>query len=237
MGVQTDYATPDAREHVPFERISWPSVFAGVIVAVVLQLAFALLGLGIGASTVDPLQESSPMAGLGLGAGIWLAGSTLLSLFAGGWISGKLAGPSRHRDGAVHGLVVWGLSTLLAFLLIGSVMGAFFGRATGFLGNLAVDRSGEFSRGWGQLSPDVRDGLRSGNLPALTPEQEARAREAADTAARRTSQTALWGFAALVLGALAASVGGMAGAPRTRVAGVDFRSTKNPRDEYTPRTT
>ncbi|MBC7945641.1 MAG: hypothetical protein H7X91_10355 [Burkholderiales bacterium] len=53
------------------KRISWAAVFAGVILAMVIQLLLSLLGTGIGMSTVDPLQGETPGASaLGLGAGI-----------------------------------------------------------------------------------------------------------------------------------------------------------------------
>ena len=49
------------------KRISWSAVFAGVLVAIVSQMLLTLLGLGIGLSTVDPVSEQNPTAGLGTG--------------------------------------------------------------------------------------------------------------------------------------------------------------------------
>lgn len=46
-------------------------------------------------------------------------------------------------------------------------------------------------------------------------EAEAAARQAADQAARATARASLWGFFGLLLGAIAAALGGMAGRPRT----------------------
>ena len=52
--------------------ISWGSIFAGMVIAVVIQLLLGLVGTGIGLSTLDPMRYSSPDASsLGLGAGIW----------------------------------------------------------------------------------------------------------------------------------------------------------------------
>ncbi|RYY08132.1 MAG: hypothetical protein EOO36_24060, partial [Cytophagaceae bacterium] len=53
------------------KRISWGAIFAGTVLAIVLQLALSLLGLGIGLGTIDPLTEQNPMAGIGTGAAIW----------------------------------------------------------------------------------------------------------------------------------------------------------------------
>jgi hypothetical protein len=64
------------------KRISWAAVFAGVILAMVVQLLLSMLGTGIGMSTVDPLQGETPSGrALGLGAGIWWAVSSLIALF------------------------------------------------------------------------------------------------------------------------------------------------------------
>ena len=46
-------------------RISWGAVFAGALVALVVQLALSLLGLGIGMGTVDPLEEANSTASPG----------------------------------------------------------------------------------------------------------------------------------------------------------------------------
>ena len=211
MALQTDTTLPSSNDELLFDRISWPAVIAGVVIASVLQIMLSLLGLGIGASTIDPLQEQNPMQGLGAGAGIWLAGTTLLSLFAGGWVAGKLAGLRRHRDGALHGLVTWGLTSILTFMLVGSVMGAVFGRAA----TAATNNAAQISE-------------------STTGVTEERAREAGDLAARRTSQAALWSFAALALGALASAIGGMAGAPNYSD---DVRTSRRGRDEYSPRPT
>lgn len=40
-----------------FKRISWGAVFAGLVVALVVQFILSLLGIGIGFGAMDPLQE------------------------------------------------------------------------------------------------------------------------------------------------------------------------------------
>src|SRR5687768_13308876 len=73
-------------------RISWGAVFAGVVMGITVQVLLGSLGLGIGASTVNPAQEANPFAGLGVGAAIWLFGSTIVAYFASGWIAARMAG-------------------------------------------------------------------------------------------------------------------------------------------------
>src|SRR4051794_33491551 len=104
------------------KRISWAAIFAGLIIALVSQLVLSVLGVSIGATAVNPLtaDQSSGQA-LGIGAGIWLIVSTIISLFLGGWVAGRMAGFT--REGALHGLVTWGAATLLTVLLLTSAAG------------------------------------------------------------------------------------------------------------------
>src|SRR3546814_18266899 len=75
--VETD-AAPAA-----LKRISWGAIFAGVVVAMSLQLVLGLLGLGIGLATIDPATEQNPFGRLGTGAGLWWPATGPLSPFPG----------------------------------------------------------------------------------------------------------------------------------------------------------
>ncbi|MEJ7708346.1 MAG: hypothetical protein WKF84_00415 [Pyrinomonadaceae bacterium] len=140
------YQQPAAAAAV--KRISWASVFAGVVIVLVTQLLLSLLGLGIGASTINPTTEQDPTSGLGLGAGIWFIISSLIALFAGGWVAGRLAGIPRNTDSMLHGILTWGLSTLLLFYFLTSTVGSLIGGTFRVLGSWFVG-SGNRSRGSG----------------------------------------------------------------------------------------
>ncbi|WP_413737146.1 hypothetical protein ACL2XP_03305 [Sodalis sp. RH21] len=101
---------------IPLKRISWSAIFAGVIISMVVYLLLAILGTAIGASTIDPLKEQNPLDGLGTGAAIWTGVSMLISIAAGAYASGRLA----QREGALHGLLMFGVNTLICawFLLV-----------------------------------------------------------------------------------------------------------------------
>lgn len=116
-------------------RISWGAILAGVVIALVVQLVLGILGIAIGASTIDPLAEANPVSGIGVGAGIWFAVSLLLALFAGGYVAGRLAGVPRRQDGLLHGLLTWGLTTLLTFYLLTTTVGGLIGGTARVLGN------------------------------------------------------------------------------------------------------
>lgn len=118
------------------KRIAWSAVFAGVLVAIVSQLLLTLLGVGIGLSTVDPVSEQNPTAGLGTGSAIWYIISSLLSLFAGGWMAGRLSSAPRRFDGILHGVLTWCLATLLTIYFLTTTIGSLIGGASRLVGGL-----------------------------------------------------------------------------------------------------
>lgn len=103
---------------VPLKRISWSAVFAGVIISIVIYLLLTILGTAIGATTIDPLKEQNPLDGLGTGATIWTGLSMLISIAAGAFITGRLA----QREGALHGLLMWAVNTLVCVWLVVAVL-------------------------------------------------------------------------------------------------------------------
>lgn len=128
---------PSAIAPAALRRISWGAVFAGAVVAVAVQLMLSVLGIGVGASTINAQNSASPVAGLGLGAGIWFLISALISVYIGGWVAGKLAGVPTRSDGALHGLITWALATLALFYLLTTSVGAVLGSTASFLSGAA----------------------------------------------------------------------------------------------------
>jgi len=123
-------------------QISWGAVLAGVVVALVTQIVLNMLGIGIGAATLDPIAAESPSASsFSIGAGIWFALSSILAALAGGYAAGRLAGIPRESTAGWHGLTAWALTTLVIFYLLGSTVGGILGGAyrgvTNTLGSVA----------------------------------------------------------------------------------------------------
>ncbi|MGE5354245.1 MAG: hypothetical protein ACM3P0_19315 [Acidobacteriota bacterium] len=106
------------------KRISWGAVIAGVVVALVVQLLLSLLGLGIGFGSIEPLQQSNPLSGLGTGALIWWVISMLISLFLGGMTSSRLAGVPRSFDSVLHGVLTFSVFTLVFLYLLTTAVGS-----------------------------------------------------------------------------------------------------------------
>jgi hypothetical protein len=120
-------------EHTGF-RLSWGAIFAGLVVALVVQVVLSVLGLAIGLTIWDP---GDPAAHLGRGAGIWAAVAALISLFAGGLVAGRLAGVLTPGDGALHGGILWGLSVILTLWLTMAGAGVILGGAFQLVGTAA----------------------------------------------------------------------------------------------------
>ena len=116
------------------KRISWAAIFAGAVVALVVHLALSVLGIGIGASTIDPLAEGNPFRGMGTGSGIWLLITTLISLFAGGWVAGRVSGTHQKVEGSIHGFLAWGIATLVTSYLLASAVGGLWSGASSLVG-------------------------------------------------------------------------------------------------------
>ncbi|MBI4396977.1 MAG: hypothetical protein HY548_07780 [Elusimicrobia bacterium] len=166
---ETRYPGGVFTEPVFQKRISWGAVFAGVTVVLVTQFLLSLLGFGIGMSTINLATEAAPAQGVGIGAAIWWIVSAMIALYAGGWVSGHLAGVPRASDSALHGILTWGVSTLLAFFLVttvvGNIIGGVAGTITRGVGMMAQQTAGQAREGGfdlGNLRQQARDLLRQG---------------------------------------------------------------------------
>lgn len=279
----TDTMHPDGAR----KRIAWSAIFAGVVLVFAIELLLNSLGAGIGLGMVQPDTGGTPSAGsFGTGAGIWLLLSTIIAFVVSGYVAGHLAGPPSRFDGLLHGLVVWGLTMLLALYLLGSaatnlIGGAFHlaGGAASLAGKGAAAAAPQVAEAAG-ISPDVvQDQVQSymgpsvtdptqmspqdaqkaiakevPNLAAggdkaaaarqriipiiaaqqhVTDEEAARrfdagqakfnqerqvaiekAKQAGEASAKAASKAAFLTFAALLIGAIAAGIGGAMAAPR-----------------------
>lgn len=124
------------QEEVISRRTVWSAVFSGVVIVLVVQLTLALLGLSIGASTFNPTTERSPASGLGVGTVVWMALTTLVALFAGGWFAGRLAACADRAESAMHGVLTWGVASLASMLLVTTAVGRILSGGASLVGQL-----------------------------------------------------------------------------------------------------
>jgi hypothetical protein len=119
--------TEDVRTTM-LSKVSWGAVLAGVVLALATQILLNMLGIGIGAATLDPAVDDNPSAmSFSIGAGLWFGLSTILAALAGGYAAGRLAGIARESTAGWHGLTAWALTTLVIFYLLGSTVGGILG--------------------------------------------------------------------------------------------------------------
>lgn len=111
-----DLLAPTAIDTSPalLKRISWGAIFAGAVVASVLQIWFNLLGLAIGLAAFDPLSDQA----FGFGTVIWVLLTSVVSLFCGGWLAGRLTGSPTKLDRGLHGVVTWGVAMLFGLWIV-----------------------------------------------------------------------------------------------------------------------
>lgn len=102
--MHTDTATVTGPQAV--RRVSWSAIFAGTVVAMALMVFFTVLGIALGASTVNPMQDDGG-GGLGVGAAFYLIVTQMLSLVGGGYVASRFAGVPRFTASAPHGASVW----------------------------------------------------------------------------------------------------------------------------------
>jgi len=134
---QVDPNTPQVAVFpAQLERISWSAIIAGSIVALILQLAINLLAVGIGVSTINPMdsEDSASPKSLGTGAVAGIVISMIVSLFIGGWMAARFSGAPERVDGLLHGVMVWGVVTLITIILLTTTIGRFMSGIATLLG-------------------------------------------------------------------------------------------------------
>jgi hypothetical protein len=165
-GLAPSTDTSGATQSPSLKRISWSAIFAGVTVAVAVQLLLSLLGAGIGLGLIDPMSGGTPGAGsLGLGTGLWWLASNLLALVAGGYTAAWLAGNTLRFDGMLHGIVTWGVTLLLTFYLLTTALGGVIGGAFNMIGGVTSGAASAAGEGLKAAAPQVAA------MTSITPDQ------------------------------------------------------------------
>src|SRR6185436_3097028 len=99
------YVPVAATQPVALNKVSWGAIFAGVVVALVIQVLLTMLGAGIGIATLDPNTGDNPAAStFSIVAGVWYLLSGIVSAFAGGYVAARMSGKTNATTGAFHGL-------------------------------------------------------------------------------------------------------------------------------------
>ncbi len=189
---------------LPTDRVRWGPIWAGLLSAFFTLLVLSLLGLAIGASTVNAGQaaQGSVTPNAGQYSAIWAGVSAIIAFLIGGYVAGRTAAVHERGWAALNGGLVFLLALPLLLWLASQGLGAIIGNAGHIAGGLGINL--------GQVG-----GAATGAARTITPAQ---AQQAADTA-----KTTAWGtLIGLLLGYGAAVLGGILGA-RTRPARDELR--------------
>lgn len=189
---------------VLINQVAWGAVFAGVVISLAVQVILNMLGVGLGASTIDPLGGDNPSASsFGMGAAIWWTVSGIIAAFVGGHVAGRLAGTPRQSTTAWHGLVAWAMATLVVIYLLSTAVGGLIGGAyktvAGAMGGMAQIAGGAAKTAgpilervgdpFGQIERDMRSS--SGGDQSVSRDAAVAAMRAAVTGDAAHAQAAL----------------------------------------------
>lgn len=187
-------------------RLSWGAIFAGTVTALSVQLLLTLLGISVGLWTM-PAAGSEFMQELGIGAAIWAILSFIIALYCGGWIAGRMSDLRNRLDGMLEGFMVWGVVTVITFMLLTTAIGGIIGGAAGLagealaLGAEQVDDPEEVIDEYGAPTRQALD-------EAL---EDVDVREEVEQVAMAGGTAVFGAFLSLLLGAVAASFAGRQG--------------------------
>lgn len=157
-------------EYYHFKPISWNAIFAGVVLSLALEALMNLLGLGLGFTAFE--FDGDTIANIGLSSTIWLIVSGTLDMLIRGWVAGRLASCNHNMEGALHGLIAWGLATLLTFMLMATSAGSLISGTTNIIGHgLSAVGKGTTAIGKGamQIAPQAAD-MVNNMSPNMMPE-------------------------------------------------------------------
>ncbi|MFN3405933.1 MAG: hypothetical protein ACK40G_17695 [Cytophagaceae bacterium] len=213
---------PSETTYSKVRRISWGAIIAGAILAVVIQMTLSILGFGIGIGTVD-FTSPNPAQGLGTGSLIWWVVTNLISIFIGAWVAGRLAGVPKPFESMMHGLLTWGVYTIISFYLLTSAVGGILGGATNFIGGtMQTVTSGAMAGGQETVDPLLKELEKRGitieegeqKLKEMDTEKLKEQGQAfGEDATQIASRVGIFMAIALILGAIVSLVGGKVGEP------------------------
>ncbi len=184
--------------NLPADRVRWGPIWAGLLAAFFTLLVLSLLGLALGATTVNAGQAAqgnvNANANAGQYAAIWAGVTAILSFLIGGYVAGRTAAVHERGWAALNGALVFLLALPILLWLASQGLGAVIGNASNIASGLGINL--------GQLGSTA-----AGAAKSVTPAQ---AQQAADTA-RNTAWGTLIG---LLLGCGAGALGGTLGMRR-----------------------
>jgi hypothetical protein len=108
--------------------VNWSAVWVGALASVAAVVLFGLIGIAVGAQSVEATSRVVDLHKIGIGTLIFSICAAFFAFVIGGWCAGKVAGILRAEPAMLHGAVAWLLATpalvTLAAFGAGSTIGA-----------------------------------------------------------------------------------------------------------------
>jgi hypothetical protein len=211
-----------AEQHV---HVSWRAIFAGILVALGVEILLSLLGFAVGLTAFEPTAGATK--GVGMGLGIWLIITAIASVFAGAYFGARVAGDPWRGDGVAHGVMVWAGFTILSLWLVGSGIGKVVSGAAGIAGGAigaaaspgARDRTVSTLMDLGytrqeaeQMANQAKQAAPTMKQPGAQQQAEETAKNAAGSVAAGGAVASWIGFGIVLLSLGGGMLGGMLGA-------------------------
>jgi len=187
-------------------RLSWGAVWAGVMIALGMEMLLSLFGLFIGFGMYN-WRAANPWAGISSWTVIWHLVTAFWSMLFGAWCAARLSGDPAQGIGVLHGITVWGLAAIASITTLGLGAWSVLREGVNVLGTAALAGA--------QIAPTVNQ-VAPGALPQSTQQaagQTLNQMQVAQTTASTISHLALLIWVGLLVGFIAAILGGMAGRP------------------------
>ena len=194
--------------------VSWGSIILGAVAAIAVGVLLNLLvAVFDGAATMHQIAKTGEVGDNALLLGVFGGLANLIALFTGGFVAARSANHPDHHDGMLHGLGVWAVSFVVAFALLGSGASKAVGTALNEA-NIGAPTAGSSQPGSAETTTSP-----AAPMPPVTLDQQKQAESdaAAETQqegqaiAKTATQTAFFGFAAMLIGLVAALWGGVTG--------------------------
>jgi hypothetical protein len=127
--MSTEIVITEPEGKLVLSPIRWSAIFAAAVVATSAWLLLHLFGIGVGLTAIDP-DDFGSVQSVGIGTGIWSLIAPILALFVGGLVAGRVAPTIGRLNAAIHGAVVWGLTSIVSFSFVVMMLGAMIGGAS-----------------------------------------------------------------------------------------------------------
>src|SRR5438093_9912558 len=140
---ERDLRRVDYRPEIDFrgDRVYWGPIIAGFLTALTTMALLNLLGLAIGATSINAGQaatQGTPVAETGMNSLIWAAVSGIIAFLLGGFIAGRTAGTYDRGWGMLNGMLCFMVAIPFTLWMATTGLGAIAGGLGSFAGSLTA---------------------------------------------------------------------------------------------------